>query len=52
MLLAFTEKSVSASINATITAFDPATFCISDSDSDFSDFIKDDFVESLISSAV
>ena len=41
----FTEKSVSVSTNAIITIFDSATFHISDSDSNFSNFIKNDFIE-------
>ena len=51
-LLVFTEKLVSASMNVTIMTSSPAAFHMSGPDSNFSDSIKDDFVESFVSSAI
>ena len=47
-----TEEPVSASMNAIMTASDSAVLCMSGSDSDFSNFIEDDLVESSISFTV
>ena len=46
------EKPVSASMNVTMAVSGPATFCISGPDSDFGNSIKNDFVESLVFSAI
>ena len=48
----FTEKPVSASMNTTMTASGLTTLCMPDFDSNFSNFIENDFVEFSVSFAI